>query len=752
MSHGRWLAAVLLFICLGAVYAATQIQYRDGTRDIFVSSSQEYTQYQRHVEDFPQSDANILIVAKSPEPFDRKQLELLRGLVLDGQLIEGIEIAISIFSQQQFDPKTGEYRTLLADDLSSYPDITQPMRAAQKADPKLASLINGELNETVIIFSVEDHMTDLDVATPLLTELNDLIGKVLAEGNLSLAMTGLIPMRHHIVSQLKSEQVLFSMVGGILGSLITLLLFRSIWIGALNGIAPSLALLLTIGSFGLLGFEMNVISNTVTVLILVLTMADCIHMTHELRKNAAAGMRKREAIGSMMRAIGPPSVLTSLTTIIALASLFYSDSEMIRSFSVAGITGMLIALFSVIFIHPLVYALVWDYPPVQKALTQKSLPQMGSSSGLNRITKWLLERRYAVVTGSIILCGFLLVQFLPVQTSHKFSEYLHEQDPIVLAMLQVEAIAGPTQSVDVVLKKNGEGALVSPTFLEQLEKAHDKLETKFQDHTVVSLASVQKLLRKNNPEATVADLKKILEQLPERTRDDLTGRHEDGFKISVMIRDTPSSQTRILAAQINQELAKLNLEGLRAEAVTGLGVLAATQSDRMIRELTISFLIAAFACPLLIAVWFRQWRYGVAAVIPNILPILMVGAWLMFSGWKLQFTSALALSVAFGVAVDDTIHVLNRLQIKRANHPRSFTVQQLPQIMEHVAPALITTSVVLSVGLIATLSSAMPTVAYFGGLCILIFILALGADILILLPMIAVLGFGGPSRQRTAST
>ncbi|MEO9599365.1 MMPL family transporter [Parasphingorhabdus sp.] len=740
---------LLAILSLGAAYAATQIQYRDGTRNVFVSSASEYAQYQRHVESFPQSDTDILIFVRSPAPFNHAQLRTLRDFVLEGQLIEGVEIAVSIFSQQDFDRETGEYKTLITDDLSSYKDIAHPMRAARDTDLKLVPLINESLNETVILFSVEDRMTDLDNAAPLIAELNELMEIASIQGNMSLATTGLLPMRHRIVSNLASEQIFISAVGGVLGSLVTLIMFRSILIGALNGVAPTFALLFTLGSFGIFGFEMNVISNTVTVLILVLAMADCIHMTHELRKNAAAGMGKREAIGSMIRSMGPPCILTSLTTIIALASLLYSESEMIRGFSIAGILGMLIALFCVIIIHPLVYALAWDFAAVKKAMTKKAQPQTKLADGFGRMTKWLATRKYAVVAGSVILCSILLALFLPVQTTHKFSEYLHKDDVMLQTLGQVEKIAGPAQSLDIVLQKTDDGMLLSEQKLKALAKAHNMLETKFPNRTIISLTSFQRLLLKNNPDATVSDVNKILQQLPARARDDLIGRNRDGFKILILVHDNPSSQTNALTAEINKEMANLNLAGLRVEPVTGLAALAAIQSDRMIKELTISFLIAAFACSVLIAFWFRQWRYGVAAIIPNILPILMVGAWLMLSGWTLQFTSALALSIAFGVAVDDSIHVLNRLQIKRINHPKSFTVHDLHHIMQHVAPALITTTLVLSVGLVATLFSIMPTVAYFGALCILIFILALGADVFFLLPMIAVLGFGRSSSVKT---
>ena len=71
-------------------------------------------------------------------------------------------------------------------------------------------------------------------------------------------MSGLSPIRHRIVDNLAEEQILLNIVGGIFGSLVSLFLFRSFWIGALNGVAPAFALLFTLGAFGLFGINMNV--------------------------------------------------------------------------------------------------------------------------------------------------------------------------------------------------------------------------------------------------------------------------------------------------------------------------------------------------------------------------------------------------------------------------------------------------------------------------------------------------------------
>ena len=53
--------------------------------------------------------------------------------------------------------------------------------------------------------------------------------------------------------------------------------------------------------------------------------------------------------------------------------------------------------------------------------------------------------------------------------------------------------------------------------------------------------------------------------------------------------------------------------------------------------------------------------------------------------------------------------------------------------MNHISPVLITTTLILSSGLLATQVSDMPMIRFFGLLCIATFVLALVCD-LILLP------------------
>lgn len=733
--------AVLVLGLLGLSLAgATQIRVEDGARDIFVSSFEEYARFIEHKAEYPQTDTEIVVLVSSDQPFDREQLTLLQDLVFDGQLIDGVDFAHSIFSMQEYDPAARTFQTVIDGDLSSYDNVSAAIDEVERSPWTLVPMINSDRTETILVYAVEEQRVDDKQVQPIIDEFRELFAQVPPEAGLEFQMTGTLPILNLIVNRIIGEQGLLNGLGGLLGLITSLFLFRSLVVGLLTGIAPVFAVLLTLGAMGWLGLEMNVLTNSISILILVITMANCIHMTFELRKNARRGADRDESVREMMRAIASPCLLTGLTTMIAMAGLSYSDSELIRVFSFAAVVGLCMSLFAAIIVHPLVFVIAWRFERVERALRRQVLPQKYWSDLFGRLTAWLLERKWIVAGLSAAGTVLLLAAFLPVQTTHRFNEYLHDDDPIVLALQHAETISSPTQSLDIVLRQAGpDDALISPSNLDVLKMVHEDLEAAFPDNPIYSLHSLRRILQESGEPAGAEDVAAILEQLPERAQAELVGRQGESFKLSFRVMDQPAERVREQMDGINARLARLDTGQLSVEPITGLTALAAVLSDTMIKELTISFLIAAFACPLLIGLWFRQWRFGIAAVLPNVIPVLVVGAWLMISGWQLQFIGAIALSIAFGVAVDDTIHVLNRFNINRREKGSPFTFADLPGVMKHVAPALMTTTLVLSVGISSAFLSQMPTVMFFGGLCMAIFVLALLADLLILLPMLAVL-------------
>lgn len=735
LQRGVLLAIVLIGICALALLGASKIQFNDGARDLFASEHVDYQRYEDQLARYSGAETDIVLLIEAGRPFSSKQVSAMRDLVLDLQLIENVELTASIFSQQRFNPALQDFETLI-DEIPTKPAALRDiLEAARGSELVAAPLINTEHNQAVVLVSVSDDVSERTEADQLLRELESLIDETSAKADLALEMTGVLPLQAHVISQLEYDQMLTTIVGGILGLIVVIVLLRSALIGVLNGFAPVTALLLSMGAFGFLGLEMNPTTNVVPVLILILSMADCIHMTFEFRRKAAGGASLDDCIRQSIGEIGPPSILAGLTTILALSGLFYSQSPAIRGFATAGIVGIGMSIFATLFVHPLVFRLAARLKPVEQALRNPVKTSHLGIGAFSALIGRLLTRPALVTALGVLLAVVLTVVFLPIKTNYQYFEFVSEDEAKIVQLQRAEAIAGPTQSLIIPLEFASNDTSYDDA-LADLGIAHRAVEQALPDSTVISLHSMRDMLaRAQGKNALEAD-DPTLELLPEEVLRSVVRDDDRGYAISVMVADAPSAEIRALTAKIDGAVGAAMLTHLVPQETTGYLAMAAAVSDWMIRDLAISFLIAALACPLLIGIWFRDWRYAVASFMPNTLPILLVGAWLMLTGYQLQFTSAVAFSIAFGVAVDDTVHTLNRFDIQRHGEGLNQAVAKLREIAGHVAPALVTTTLVLSVGLASTQLSTIPTMTFFGAICIVVLITALLADLLILPPIL----------------
>ena len=107
-----------------------------------------------------------------------------------------------------------------------------------------------------------------------------------------------------------------------------------------------------------------------------------------------------------------------------------------------------------------------------------------------------------------------------------------------------------------------------------------------------------------------------------------------------------------------------------------------------------------------------------------------------FSIIGLDYATIVGLTVAFGLAVDDTIHVLNRFELeKQRSNTTSVAVDRTLRL---IGTVLILTTVVLLAGLSVTQLSAVPPTRQFGFICISTLIFALLADLVILPALVLV--------------
>ena len=124
----------------------------------------------------------------------------------------------------------------------------------------------------------------------------------------------------------------------------------------------------------------------------------------------------------------------------------------------------------------------------------------------------------------------------------------------------------------------------------------------------------------------------------------------------------------------------------------------------------------------------RSFRAGTVAMLPNVLPILMVFGGMGWLGIEVDVGSMMTASIALGVAVDDTIHYLNwfREELDRLGDRK----QAILAAYKHCATPTLQAAIISGLGLSVFAISTFTPTQRFGVLMLIILWLGVVAELI----------------------
>lgn len=734
----RWPAAVLCLVVLISIatgYGATRLQFNDGMQTAFEGSAQAYQDFVVHSERFTAAETDIVVVFTASDAMAISELEAIRDFALDATLAVNVDSVISIFSLRTPPTANEPTRALFPNDLTETIDLTALLARAREHPLGGQRLLSEDFRHSLVIVSLVPERSEIGPARETLAELEYLLTDVRQAEALSAEVTGLIPIRQKVIDGQLNDLLVLNAIGMALGSLFCLLALRSVLLATLTGLPAAVALLWVLGTMGLLGFEINLLTNVVPVLILVLSLADSLHLTLDLRRQLGTGASVEDAVSCAMRRVAPACALTSFTTAIAFAALYISDSQLVRSLGLAGGMATLISLCSVLLVHPLAFLLVTKVSRLNQAI-RSSRPSSAALFSGSPFFSFAFQHPGLVSFGSIAALVCALGAFSLAKPEYTFLENVSDTDRAIVALQAVNTHLSPTATIDIPVTLP-EGGLRDPSALSRIQRVEALVEASLPGASVSSFADLVRWINASDDRSGIDTAVSVLADLSPTQQRRLVSEDQSAALVRVFVPDRGAQETLALLKKLEAAFREDGLATGIVEAPTGLLAMSSQISLRMIRHLNVSFTMAVCAAGLFIALWYRNLRYGLLALVPNVFPIACVGAWLTIGGNGLQFSSAIALTVAFGIAVDDTIHVLNRVKLT-APADAPFDPAAIKKAFTEISPALVTTTLVLSFGMLGTQFASIPTIAYFGLITIVVFALAL-LSVLIVLPALMIM-------------
>lgn len=727
-------AAILLALCVVAVFGIQRIKIDDSLSQLFRSDTPEYKQYEEVTKRFPSSEYDVLVVVEGKTLLERESLEKLRDLVTDLQLVDGTRGIISLFSARQ-PPENGKLPAALFPETlpegKDYDAFIQKVRSNEVIRGKLLSE-DGTL--ALVVLALDPKIVGNKGLNTTIGEVRKAMAEDLEGTGLTSQLSGVPVMQLEIRNAVERDGLTYNIAGILAGCIIAIIFFRRVSFMIVAAFPPLLAILLSIGALGWLGFSLNMFLNVMTPLIMVISFSDSMQLTFAARDRLIAGEDKYSAFRNAVLVVGPACVLTHGTAALSFIALQFSDSDLIRTFGEAGLMATLIALLAVLSLVPVFGVLLVRKENVF-ATTIKGADK--GVEALRAFCAWIAVRMvgrpalFSLI--ALLVVGGLGTIYANLQPRYRLADQVPDKQQAVAASSRLDAKLTGANPIDVLIEFPKGKSLYDKETLDTIAAVHSIIEKQAGVGNVWSLETLRRWIAEKAGKSDVETLKQYVDMLPSYLVRRFISKEEDAVVVSGRVPDLDSSQILPTVEKLDAAMGAVRAAHPGYEiAVTGLSAIAARNSAAMIDKLnhglTIEFLlVAAF-----IGLAFRSVVVMLVSILPGIFPVVLSGTVLWLMGEGLQFASVVALTVSFGLGLSATIHFLNRLRLEE--RPGLDEGKAVERATVLVGPALILTTVVLACGLVVTVFSDLPSLRLFGWLSAFSMIAALIADLFILRP------------------
>ncbi|RMG72759.1 MAG: hypothetical protein D6722_04860 [Bacteroidetes bacterium] len=739
LRYRTWLLAALGGLTLLMAAGIGRLEISFSFENFYSKDDPEYAYYEQYQALFTEEQNYMIYVAvRAPGAtvFDSAFLAQADTLFAGLAALPGVDSAISPLAVPRLRRRG---MGIQAQPYLRYdsPDALARARAQVTADSALlGAFITRDSAHLCGYLFIDPEIFD-DQARDVLSRT---VVRRLEASGLNHVISGIPYIRTAYVDTIADELLLFLSLAIMLIATVLFLTYRNLWGVLIPMAAVVVSLIWILGFMGGTGQTVNLISNMLIPIMFVVGTSDIIHLKttylHEVRK----GNSRKEAMRITLREIGFALFLTSLTTAVGFGSLLVSRVPPIRDFGLYAAIGVMFTYLITVIILP--NALLWRRD--RGYLKGPSL-ENGQNWPRMMLRLYTLTRRYPrqvalAFAGALVACGLLIFR---IPTDTYLIEDIGKEDPTRKAMEFFEAQSYGLRPFELGIHTRGDSVhIMDRAVLVEIDKIERWLAEQNRFSPFLSPAAVVRegnYLYHYNREryrSIPEDQAQIDELLAfaQLNGGDLLRRvvSPDGQigRISSRLPDIGTDAFEELYRELDAYIATQCDTTLFTYRPTGHAYLTEHNLMYVRRSLLGGLAIAFVVVGFIMGFLFRSWKMLLISMVPNVIPLIFTGGIMGLFGITLTASTALVFVIAFGIAVDDTIHFLTRYRLELAKGRSVDTA--IRNTLLGTGKAMLLTSFILMGGFIMLLASDFGGTYNTGLFTALTIVFALLADLLLL--------------------
>ena len=350
-------------------------------------------------------------------------------------------------------------------------------------------IFNDEAKVSLMLISVdEEYLSDPKKAKVVLQIEEIALEYEQHFGRIRFA--GLPHIRVVIAKRIMDEMYIFIGLAILVTSILIFIFFRSLRIVLICNTVVFIAVIWSLGTIGMFGFNLSILMALIPPLIIVIGIPNCIFLMTKFHQEVVEHGNKMKAIQRIIVKIGNATFLTNLTTALGFSTFIFTNSDKLIQFGIiASINIMALFILSITIIPILVS---WNKLP--KARHLKHLQNKYTSILLDKFIRLSTHKRPLVYTVTAILIAVSLVGLSKVEATGNLTGDLPEGDAILEDVNFISEHFGGAIPFEIMVEYKEPGRLLSKNTLTRLEQVQELLDEKGMFSKSLSIVDMMKFI------------------------------------------------------------------------------------------------------------------------------------------------------------------------------------------------------------------------------------------------------------------
>ena len=481
------------------------------------------------------------------------------------------------------------------------------------------------------------------------------------------------------------------------------------------------------------------------VLAMALSVGYSIHLVNSFKTSFYELGKRKEAVIDSIENTGWPLFFTVVTTVVSVLSFLTTDLRPMRWMGAAS-AAMVFAVY--IYVSVLIPILMSFGKDIEVG-KDSALAHTKRAARAQKLDKWferfghsVIKRRKAIIVAFTLITAACIPALFKIDVNMDSFKFMGLRIPYIKRLYEItQSQLGSYFNYNIMLTFDEDDAVKNPDVLKKLDKLSTLIGTfrlTKMNNGVPKIFSILDIVKEMNQTMhsddpafyTIPDDEDLLAQLLflyEISGGQTSRWVDEEFRTLRMSIDVASYDANELAANlktIEQTCAELFPQ---ADChLIGAAVQFAELNNKIVFGELYSFFTSLVAIAILMMLVFGSVKMGLIGLIPNIFPVLVIGAIMGYLGISLDLMTMAIMPMILGIAVDDTIHFTNHAKYlfeKEKSYNRAIF-----ETFYSIGKTLAMTTIILSATFLVYLTCKIDAILRLGVLAAVGLLSALAAD------------------------